>query len=180
MMGVHTVRNPRPTRLEDRLWALLVYDDEEPLNSVEHLLLDQGVSTRRVHRCSEAVAVLGDSDPPKIVMTDTSLPDGRWSDVLNATRACPSYSPLIVVSRLADIRLYLDVMESGAYDFVVPPLTSTDLIYIVNGALLKGSHNTPGTRQKKPAPNGPSFPTPTEPCRRTSTSRSTPIPSTTR
>jgi len=135
----------------DRLWALLVYDAEEPLKAVEQILRDQGISTRRVRRCSEAIAALGDSDPPKLVVTDTSLPDGGWSDVLKATCARPSYPPLIVVSRLADIRLYLDVIESGAYDFVVPPLASADLAYIVNGALMKSSHHISGTPQKDSA-----------------------------
>ena len=58
----------------DRLWALLVYDAEEPLKAVEQILGGQGMSTRRVRRCSEAIAALGDSDPPKLVVTDTSLP----------------------------------------------------------------------------------------------------------
>jgi DNA-binding NtrC family response regulator len=135
----------------DRLWALLVYDAEEPLKAVEQILRDQGMGTRRVRRCSEAIAALGDSDPPKLVVTDTSLPDGGWSAVLKATCARPSYPPLIMVSRLADIRLYLDVIESGAYDFVVPPLASADLAYIVNGALMKSSHHISGTPQKDSA-----------------------------
>jgi two-component system, OmpR family, response regulator len=137
----------------DRLWALLVYDAEEPLKAVEQILRDQGMGTRRVRRCSEAIAALGDSDPPKLVVTDTSLPDGGWSAVLKATCARPSYPPLIMVSRLADIRLYLDVMEGGAYDFVVPPLASAEVAYVVNGALLKGSHQGPANPQKDFGPS---------------------------
>jgi DNA-binding NtrC family response regulator len=146
--GAHTMWNLRSTLFADRLWALLVYDAQEPLKAVEQILLDQGMSTRRVRCCSEAIATLGDSDPPKLVVSDTFLPDGGWSDVLKATCARPSHPPLMVVSRLADIRLCLDVIESGAYDFVVPPLASVDLAYIVNGALLKSSL-IPLARHKK-------------------------------
>jgi DNA-binding NtrC family response regulator len=147
--GTHaTVWNLRPTPLASRLWALLVYDEEEPLRAVEQTLLDQRMSTVRVRNCSEAIAVLRDSDPPTIVLTDTSLADGSWANVLEATCACPSHPPLIVVSRLLDIRLYLDVMESGACDFVVPPLASADLAYIVSSALLKSSLESPGKLQR--------------------------------
>jgi DNA-binding NtrC family response regulator len=112
-----------PTTVADRLWVLFVSDAEEPLRAVERILLDRRMSTRRVRNCSEAIAVLQDSNPPALVMTDTCLPDGGWADVLEATCDCPQCPPLIVVSRLSDIGLYLDVMESGAYDFLVPPLT---------------------------------------------------------
>ena len=148
-----TKGNLRPTPLADRLWTLLVYDEEEPLRAVEQTLLDQRMSTLRVRNCSEAMAVLRDAHPPALVLTDTSLPDGGWADVLQATRACASYTPLIVVSRLLDLRLYLDVVESGACDFVVPPLASADLAYVVRGALLKSSLVSPGKLQKHLAPS---------------------------
>jgi DNA-binding NtrC family response regulator len=138
MTGAHaTMSNLRPTPLVERLWALFVYDQEEPVRSVEQTLLDQGISTVRVRNCCEALAVLRDSNSPALVLTDTFLPDGGWADVLKAVCASASYPPLIVVSRLADISLYLDVMESGACDFVVPPLASADLVHVVTGALLK-------------------------------------------
>jgi DNA-binding NtrC family response regulator len=148
-----TTWNLRPTPLADRLWALLIYDVEQPLRAVEQTLLDQRMSRLRARNCSEAVAILRDSHPPALVLTDTSLPDGGWADVLEATRACASYTPLIVVSRLLDVRLCLDVIESGAYEFVVPPLASADLAYIVRGALLKNSVVSPGKLQKDVAPS---------------------------
>lgn len=154
MTGAHaTMRNLRPTRLADRLPALLVYDVEQPLRAVEQTLLEQRMSTLRVRTCSEAMAVLRDSHPPALVLTDTSLPDGGWADVLRVAGSYPPCPPVIVVSRLVDIRLYLDVMESGAYDVVVPPLAAADLAYIVRGALLKRSLVSPGKLQKDLAPS---------------------------
>jgi DNA-binding NtrC family response regulator len=133
----------RPSRVAHGLWALLVYDEEEPVRAVERILLDQGLSTRRVRNCSAARAVLREAAPPVLVLTDVSLPDGNWADVLKATCAASPGPPVIVVSRLVDMKLYLDVLESGAYDFVVPPLTAAGLVYIVRGAMLKGSRRQP-------------------------------------
>jgi len=133
----------------DNLWALLVYDEEEPVRAVEQILRDQAIGTRRVRNCYEAMAVLRHSDQPALVVTDASLPDGDWADVLKATRTCTSFLPLVVVSRLADVRLYLDVMERGAYDFIVPPLASAEMAYVVSGALLKRSHQGPGKPTKR-------------------------------
>jgi DNA-binding NtrC family response regulator len=93
----------RPTRMANSLWALLVYDEEEPVRAVEQILLDQGISTRRVRNCSEAGAALREPAPPLLVLTDTSLPDGGWADVVKAAGAGATGTPVIVVSRLVDI-----------------------------------------------------------------------------
>ncbi len=127
----------------DGLWVLTVHNDEEPVRTVELALLDLRMRTLRVRNCFEASAALRDSAPPALVVTDISHPDGSWADVLRATRIHPPCAPVIVVSRRFDIKLCLDVMETGAYDFLVPPLASADLAFVVSGALLKGSHYRP-------------------------------------
>jgi DNA-binding NtrC family response regulator len=123
--------------MADELWALLVYDEEEPVQGVERTLIDQGMRTRRVRNCAEASAALRESATPALVLTGISLPDGTWADVLEAVNAAPRSAPVIVVSALVDIKLYLDVLESGAYDFVVPPLSSDDLTHIVGPAMAR-------------------------------------------
>jgi len=128
----------------DELWALLVYDEEEPIRHVERMFLDQGMRTRRVRNYSEASAALEEPVQPALVLTDTSFPDGTWADVLKAARAAPTGAPVIVVSGLVDMKLYLDVLERGAYDFVVPPLTSAELAHIIRAAILKGSNHSRG------------------------------------
>jgi DNA-binding NtrC family response regulator len=134
--------------MADEWWALLVYAEEEPVPGLQRILLDQGMRTRHVRNCSQTRAALREPAPPALVLTDTSLPDGTWEDVLKAASAAPTSAPVIVVSRLVDIKLYLDVLESGAYDFVVLPLTSADLAHIVRGAMLEGSHGSPGHRRE--------------------------------
>lgn len=42
--------------------------------------------------------------------------------------------PVIVVSGVLDIELYLTVLESGATDFIVPPFPAGDLAYVVHTA----------------------------------------------
>ena len=116
-------------------WSLLVYDQDDPVRSLEGILISHGITTLRSHKCSETRAIFRSLTLPSIVMTDISLPDGTWEDVLTAARAVP----VIVVSRTLNISLYLDVLEKGALDFVVPPFRSSDLAYIIRAANLKHS-----------------------------------------
>ena len=38
---------------------------------------------------------------------------------------------VIVVSRLIDVKLYADTMVGGAFDFIVPPMTSDELAHVL-------------------------------------------------
>jgi DNA-binding NtrC family response regulator len=140
-----------PIPIAGGLWALLVYDEEEPVRAAEQTLRRQGVSTRRVRTCSAVGSVLRESALPVLVLTDTDLPDGGWADVLQAIGAVLPSLPVVVVSRAVDIKLYLDVLESGAYDFILPPLNSADVAHIVRGVLLKARAAVlPGHSETRP------------------------------
>ena len=116
--------NLKAVPMPGELWVLLVYHEEDPVRTVEQSLLDQGMSTLRVRNCAEPRAALRELAAPAVLFTDTVLADGTWANVLKGASAVPASIPVIVVSRVIDIPLYLDVLESGAYDFIVPPLAS--------------------------------------------------------
>ena len=117
--------------------ALLVYEQEGPIRSLETNIASQGVRTLRSRNCSEVRELLRKPDPPDLILTDVSLPDGTWEDVLTCANAAPASVPVIVVSHIVEMALYLDVLQRGAYDFIVPPISFWDLAHIVRGAVLK-------------------------------------------
>lgn len=138
--------------MEHDLTALLVHDQEEPFRALEQVLLNLGIQTQHAHTCSEASAALRGPRSPRLVLTDAALADGTWTDVLNLAGANRGAVPVIVVSRLVDIDLYLTTLESGASDFIVPPLSPADLAHIVKTAIGRvpvrrsSAHPGPGGR----------------------------------
>jgi len=111
--------------------ALLVYDAEEPLGALKRLLDDQSISSHRVHSCNEAAQELERWKVLRLVFTDTQLPDGTWRDVLTLVSKAAAPAAVIVVSRFVDVPLYLDAIESGAADFLVPPFVRADLAHVI-------------------------------------------------
>lgn len=98
-------------------------------------LSDAGMCVRVAGSCAEAMQVLMSSIPPSIVFCDASLPDGTWADILTfAGGECPAV-PVIVVSRVVDINLYINVLEHGAADFIVPPFYQQDLSHVLSCAM---------------------------------------------
>jgi DNA-binding response OmpR family regulator len=117
--------------------ALLVHIQEEPFQALEQGLLDLGIQTQHAHNCSEVRSALRGAPPPGLVLTATTLVDGTWADVLTLASMNRGPVPVIIVSRLVDIDLYLDTLESGASDFIVPPLSPADLAHVVKVAMTR-------------------------------------------
>jgi FixJ family two-component response regulator len=42
---------------------------------------------------------------------------------------------VIVVARVVDTRFYVEAIEAGAFDFIVPPFNAADLAYVVRCAV---------------------------------------------
>ena len=111
-----------------RICALLVHHGDAPLAELKLLFEGQGMKTRRAGTCAEAEAAMTCAVPPLVIFTDTVLTDGTWANVvtLGAQRAVPA----IVVSRLLDNPLCLDVLE--------PPFREVNIDFVLKGALLRG------------------------------------------
>jgi DNA-binding response OmpR family regulator len=62
-----------------------------------------------------------------VVISDCTLPDASWQDVLHELQQQPAEPPLIVVSRLADDRLWAEVLNLGGYDVLSTPFDTTEV-----------------------------------------------------
>jgi len=122
----------------EKITALLVSDGGEPFEKLELALDCQGIKTCRARDSAELLAQLEQPNPPQMVFTATTLPDGTWVDVLRL--AARHLVPVIVVSRLVDFELYADSLERGALDFIVPPFVGADLAHIVRCAAWNWGH----------------------------------------
>ena len=127
----------------EKITALLVSDGREPFEKLELALDNQGVKTCRAESSADVLPLLEKPDSPQMIFTDTTFPDGTWADALSlATR---HFVPVIVVSRRMDLKLYVDSLARGAFDFIVPPFVSADLAHIVKCAAWNRSN--PRVRQ---------------------------------
>jgi DNA-binding NtrC family response regulator len=134
-----------------RVQALLVHDEEGTWAELTALLQKHGLQTTQARNCAEAQVALR-IHPPSLIFTDAVLQDGTWAGIQALAKGAARAMPVIVVSWFVDIPLYLDVLEKGAADFIVPPFRGEDIAYVVKGALLSSSRiasglsRTTGTR----------------------------------
>ena len=121
--------------MKEVVTALLVHSAEEPLASLKGVLERQSVKTTWAQTCVEIIETLESGPTPHLVFTDTVLPDGTWERVLALAGNAPEYVNVIVVSAVPDIRLYIETVERGAWDFIAPPFAETEVAHVVRCAV---------------------------------------------
>jgi DNA-binding NtrC family response regulator len=117
--------------MKTEISALLLRSRSDPLHTLELALQGLSVKTSQASSCSEAQRTLEGSDPPELIFTDTQLLDGTWVDVLRLAERAATPVNVIVVSRLVDVRFYIEVVETGAFDYIAPPFEPSGLAHVV-------------------------------------------------
>lgn len=115
--------------------VILLSNEGEPMSGVRLALNQHPLQVESLSSCREVTHKLAELHLPVVLFTDLHLPDGDWQEVLQIAREAPAPVQVIVVSRIVDVGLYLDALDAGAFDFVVPPFCTADLDYIIVNAL---------------------------------------------
>lgn len=134
--------------------VLLVHNEPDAFRGLEEVLHGEHLHTRRASQCAEARTNLKEAGPVDLVLTDVALPDGDWKHVIGMVHELANGTPVIVMSRVVSMKLYLDTQDAGAADFIVPPMAPRDLAYTVATAMHKKA--VPRVRHpKSPAQHDP-------------------------
>ncbi|HUY15268.1 MAG TPA: response regulator [Terriglobia bacterium] len=123
----------------ERIKALLLAVPSDHFEKLEKVLKQLGIKSSRASGVAEANQVLSRTDVPWLVFTDTELPDGNWETVLKLAAKTAAPPRVIVVSRVVDLKLYIETLTQGADDFIVPPFLLDDVAWVVQGAILHAS-----------------------------------------
>lgn len=121
--------------MTETITALVVHKNSETLAMLKNALERQGMRIIHAESRAQANRMLGELTPAPLVFTDTHLPDGTWTDILAEAEKAAQPVNVIVVARVVDTRFYVEVVETGAFDFLAPPFVATDLAYVVWSAI---------------------------------------------
>lgn len=116
--------------------ALLVGEQDGCLPILKECLEDLGMKTTWVKRLNQMRAKLLKTSEPHVVFAATEPADATWQAVVEAAKEC-GRSPVILACRVVDVPKYLDALERGAFDFVVPPFGHRDIRFIVESAVAR-------------------------------------------
>ncbi len=84
--------------------------------------------------CREAADRLRAEPGVRVVLSDLSLEDGTWLDVMHDVDQRKAGAKVVVCVHLADERLWVRLIEAGAYDVLVEPYEDVEVKRILESA----------------------------------------------
>jgi DNA-binding NtrC family response regulator len=105
---------------------------------------------REASHWGEAARIL-DERHAGVVICDTEVPDGGWQALLLSLQDRANPPRLIVSARLADERLWAEVLNLGGYDVLVEPFDRTEVLRVAQMAWMSWQHGQDDDRARRPA-----------------------------
>jgi two-component system repressor protein LuxO len=116
---------PRLLVVEDTPSIMRIY--HEVLKKLDVELIDAPTGKRAYEMLDETI--------PDVVLLDVELPDANGIDILKRIKARNLPSVVIVVTAHGSVKIAVDAMREGAYDFIIKPFPPDRLIVTVRNAL---------------------------------------------
>jgi DNA-binding NtrC family response regulator len=122
----------RPNLFE-RTMVLAVSGNHEELEQLQRLFTESSWMLQALGTLADAKRWLG-QNPAPVVLCASQLPDGDWKDMLQVTAQIDPSPNLVVASRLADNRLWAEVLNLGGYDVLPLPTNAAEMFRTLSGA----------------------------------------------
>lgn len=113
---------------------ILVIDDEKNyLLVLEALLVDAGYTVTAIGDPETALALLDESEVD-VVVTDMKMPRVSGREVLERVKKNWPYIPVLIMTAFGSIEAAVDVMKTGAFDYITKPFANDELLLSVQNA----------------------------------------------
>ncbi|HEY4286829.1 MAG TPA: sigma-54 dependent transcriptional regulator, partial [Puia sp.] len=126
---------------------LIIDDDMDMCNLLGRFLQKKGYETEASHSGNKGIAKFKESRFD-VVLCDFRLGDKEGREVLKEIKNADPYAIVIIITGYSDIKTAVDVIKSGAFDYITKPLIPEEVLNVIGRALQQtadGNVDTPRT-----------------------------------
>jgi DNA-binding NtrC family response regulator len=113
------VLTERPVR------ALIIVAESEPEPAIENELTTRGITVQWAPSINAASGLLQSTLNGTLVITELSLRDGNWRDLVERVRCMGNFVPVVLLSSTRTAELWWDALEYGVEDILQAPLSAS-------------------------------------------------------
>ncbi len=126
--------------MNDKTHLLLLDDEKNYLLVLEALLTDAGYKVTALNDPETGLAFLDESDVD-VVITDMKMPKFSGAEVLSYVKKNYPEIPVLIMTAFGSIESAVEVMRTGAFDYITKPFANDELLLAVqNAAELARAH----------------------------------------
>lgn len=112
---------------------LIIDDNSDICLLLERFLSKQGYKTASVLKGEDGLALLR-KDTFGLVICDFKLPDIDGLEMLRRIKVLNPTTAVIIITGYSDVRVAVQAVKYGAYDYVTKPLYPDEILYTIKGA----------------------------------------------
>jgi DNA-binding NtrC family response regulator len=114
---------------------ILIVDDEKKIRIIlEQILTDEGYEAASAESGEEGIA-LAKTFQPDLVLMDQNMPGMDGIETMTRMRGIRPDMTFIIITAYGSIKLAVEAIKKGAYDFISKPFDNDELIIVINRAL---------------------------------------------
>src|SRR6476620_8113674 len=139
---------------------LIIDDDRDICLLLKRFLTRHGYEVMEAYNGKKALEIL-ESTEPSLVMCDFRLEDMEGNVLLGKIKEKYPHLPVIIITGYSDIKIAVEVMKMGAYDYITKPLFPDEILVTIKQALetvsredvtsAPSSNNVSDQKTEKPA-----------------------------
>jgi two-component system response regulator HydG len=122
---------------------LIIDDDMDMCNLLGRFLQKKGFETEAAHNGNKGIAKFKESKFD-VVLCDFRLGDKEGREVLREIKTIDPHAVVIIITGYSDIKTAVDVIKSGAFDYITKPLIPEEVLNVI-GRALQGPSDTQGS-----------------------------------
>jgi two-component system response regulator HydG len=119
---------------------LIIDDNNDICLLLERFLTKQGYKTASVQRGDDGLTLLR-KESFELVICDFKLPDIDGLEMLRRIKVMHPTTAVIIITGYSDVRVAVQTVKHGAYDYVTKPLYPDEILYTIKGALERRSQS---------------------------------------
>jgi two-component system, NtrC family, response regulator HydG len=131
---------------------LIIDDDRDMCLLLKRFLTRHGFEVLEAYSGKKALELL-ETVEPSLVMCDFRLEDMEGNVLLAKMKEIYPQVPVIIITGYSDIKIAVEVMKMGAYDYITKPLFPDEILVTIRKALEAASSQDTGAVHEKPNNN---------------------------
>ena len=113
---------------------LIIDDDRDMCLLLKRFLTRHNFEVIEAYNGKKALEIL-DATEPDLVMCDFRLEDMEGNVLLGKIKEIYPHLPVIIITGYSDIKIAVEVMKMGAYDYITKPLFPDEILVTIKKAL---------------------------------------------
>lgn len=114
--------------------SILIIEDEKSVLKALRMTLERKFLILEAQESSEGVKLF-QQEKPDLVLLDIGLPDTNGLEVLKTIKKIDPYAIVVMATAVEEVKTIVEAVKLGAYDYLVKPINSQELILTVQNAL---------------------------------------------